>query len=168
MMACNQQNIFLYDQLTDAEKRAVDMHVATCVACLQLFEQGNAARAVVESAARYRPAPVNAARLTHSIMTAVTRETLAPRSWVASALDQVYLRYGMAACSVGLLLLFLVEQQYPTVFPNESPGVGKTVALASPSWQQLKNQRKQRSISYYACAQSAGCNQSLIASFKSK
>jgi predicted anti-sigma-YlaC factor YlaD len=168
MTDCNAQNIYLYDELTDAEKQSVDDHVASCKSCRQLLEQVNTTKLVVRTAAQQKPEPRNAARLTSSIMTAVTREAASSRNPIVRAFDQVYLRYGMAAVSIGLLVLFVVEQQMPTRHPVERLYQGKTVALAMPPLGHVVQQRKQRSISLYACAQSASCNQPLIASIKSK
>lgn len=162
-----EQDIYLYSELSETEKTKVGVHLETCAACKELFQLVSATRVSITEAAAKKPEIVNHARLTSNIMQAVAGQRKQSTLWI----NNVFLKYTMAAVSCVLIIAFGAEQiSSAERFSKPIPGT-KTVTLNSASIIKTmldKNQHPDSRSSLYACAKSGDCNNTFIETFKKK
>jgi hypothetical protein len=141
-----ENNIWLYEELTDAEKAHVQQHVVNCVECAAVWQRARAFQHVTLQLRSAMPAPSHEAQLTHRIMHALppTQIKWQLRAWKVGVL-------GLRAISFVLLIFFVLETRQSTYqLPKERNPQTATRRLHSPSFQtQLKRQRSIKK-SFYA------------------
>lgn len=103
-----QQHIYLYSELSAQERQSLHVHLDTCERCAKVFQAMQATMALVSQS--QQPLAVDHAALTARIIQAVaaTSRRPLPTNWW---LGQTLLRYGMAACSVLLIVFFVAEHR---------------------------------------------------------
>jgi len=167
-----EKDIYLYRELNAGERAAVDHHVATCAGCRALLEDVQQQHVLTRQAVAPRPLAQDPARLTAAIMAAI-----APARRKHVIMDSTWLRYGMAAASVLLIVAFFIEQsQGParrrvqaaaTPLPLHSPVMDSRALLAR---QGQNRQIPQISLFtlYANCIQHNDCDNAAVRNFKAK
>lgn len=113
-MKCSEaeEKIYLYRELTAAERRDIDGHLNTCLLCRRTMSSVINMQDVVADDQAQVPPMTNEAQMTHRIMDTIrdiqNRET---SRWegVLQSLQTTFLRYGMAAISFALVSIFIAE-----------------------------------------------------------
>jgi predicted anti-sigma-YlaC factor YlaD len=167
-MSCEKylQDIYLYDELSPEAREVIDEHVRSCAECRMLLEEVQQQSVWVKHASQARPEPAHPRQLTNAILVRIERRT--PRATVVMRL----VRYALAAVSVGLLVLFVSEQQYAPVVvtPAVQPAVSATLNTDAflQQYAQEKEQPKSATPSWYQCLRDESCVASLLATRKQR
>ena len=157
------RNIYLYDELSPAERTAVDKHIAECDECSILFGQVQQQLAIVERAATWVESPDDSSRLTHKIMSSV--KTGVPRRRISfQRLNLTPARLALTSLSLFLIVLFISEyregwnysQRQKAKYQASTSGEG--VILNSGSFVQGSRSKKKVSSfrSIYQCLRRCG------------
>lgn len=168
-MKCKEfeQDIYLYSELTAAERVRVDAHLESCGACKELSQLVSSTGVLIAQAAAKKPEVMNHARLTSNIMQVIASQQKQSVSWMSN----LFVKYSMVAASLVLVIAFAAEHVSSVAsFSKPIPGT-KTVTLNSASFKKTifdKRQRPDPKSSLYACAKSGDCNNTFIESFKKK
>ncbi len=119
--------IWLYDDLSADQRKAVDDHLITCAECQYLREQSLALISVAEKT--HQPVPDNAAQLTRRIMDAIGHEAASHHTryhWL-DWINVAWLRYSLAGVSLILILTLFLEKgthsSNPVSYDAPSPRV---------------------------------------------
>jgi predicted anti-sigma-YlaC factor YlaD len=160
-MSCEKylQDIYLYDELSPEAREVIDKHVLTCTDCRTLLEEVQQQSAWVKHASLAPPKARHPRQLTDAILARIERPTR--RATLLAPMDSLFVRYALAAVSVGLLVLFLSEQQ-------NGPAVVKTMYRPAASatlntndflqpYTQEKEQRPPAPPSWYQCLRDESC-----------
>lgn len=177
-MSCSkwQESIYLYDELTDKERRELEDHVQECTACIELLAEVRQTQELVARAATFQPVLRDSERLTQKIMVAVSP---APHheSWLVTMANHLFTRYALAACSFVLAGFFVYEQQSTSKRPGSVAAATSTtttdVILDTSSFMKTVKQDRQGKgsapkVSLYACAMTKGCDYAIVKYFKQK
>lgn len=128
-MKCQEfeKRIYLYEELTPAEKKLVKDHINQCAACSKLIEQISNYRAVIQKAKVHQPELQNPHPLTQRILNVIENEKKEPflKVWF-TYLDSLFFRYVISALSIYLISFFIYEQQ-ALEQPSEIGKISKTV-----------------------------------------
>lgn len=157
-----EQEIYGYRELTVLEKKAVDAHVLNCESCRELLTIVQQTAALISSAASVKPRPENFSKLTGNIIQALDKEQKHSASWPNS----LFLRYAMVAASLSLILWFANEQHAAVELPHTP--IADAVMLKSQPVSTILNQKKEKTISLYACAKSGDCKNSVFKTLKQR
>lgn len=157
------EDIYLYDELSPEERLKVDQHVLTCAACRTALDEVQQQSALVRRAAATRPEPVHPQRLTDAILARIEqparRATVVTR--LLAPLDSLFVRYSLAAVSVGLLVLFVSEQYSGPVAVKRMPGPAASATLNTgvflKQYAEEKKQPKPTTPSWYQCLRDESC-----------
>lgn len=106
-----EQQIYLYEELSPAERVQLDQHLLQCDECNKLMEQVLRQRTINRKAFVAREMK-NPSIITSNIMRAI-QSGIKP-SWpdrLATYLNEQWLRWTLTAISAALILFFIVEQQ---------------------------------------------------------
>ncbi|MBT1689563.1 anti-sigma factor family protein [Dawidia soli] len=168
------EDIYLYDELSPAARLIIDQHVLTCDACRALLEEVQQQSALVKHASTARPAPAHAKHLTDAILARI--EQPAQRATVVTRLlapmDSLFVRYSLAAVSVGLLVLFVSEQYSGPVVVKRMPGPAASATLNTgvflKQYAEEKKQSKPTTPSWYQCLRDESCAASLFETHKQR
>lgn len=162
-----EQDIYLYSELSEPERKQIDAHIQECTACKELFQLVASAKTLVAKASRVTPEVANHGRLTSNIMQALH---IRQKNSSVLSFNSFFVKYAMVATSLILVAMFVVEQQSGTI-PQKTTPVTETVTLNSASLTKAFLDRKEKGepvkTSFYACVKSGDCN-NLIESFKKK
>ncbi len=117
-MTCEQikQDIYLYDELSSAEKEACDKHIKTCVACERLFHEVQQQKSLINQAAAWQAKPDNSALMTQQIMEAVITSKAKNTSPIAKLIHKFnlsQLRLAFASLALFLTVFFFWEFNQP-------------------------------------------------------
>ena len=159
------RNIYLYDELSNEEKAAVDKHIAGCDECSILFEQVQQQLAIVGRAATWVESPDDSSRLTHKIMSSV--KTGVPRHRISfQRLNLTPARLVMTSLSLFLIVLFISEyregwdynQRQKAKYQTSTTTSGEGVILNSGSFVRGSRSKKKVSSfrSIYQCLRRCG------------
>jgi anti-sigma factor RsiW len=175
-MSCEKclQNIYLYDELSPEAREVIDEHVRSCAECRTLLEDVQQQSVWVKHASQARPEPAHPRQLTDVILVRIERRT--PRATVVmrllAPLDLLFVRYALAAVSVGLLVLFVSEQQYAPVVvtPTVQPAVSATLNTDAFLQQYAREKERPKSAtpSWYQCLRDESCVASLLETRKQR
>jgi len=169
-----EEHLYLYRELNADEQAAVDHHAATCARCRALLEDVQQQHALTREAAREKPAVPSPVRLTEAIMGSIT-----PARRKQSMIDNAWLRYGMAAASVLLIVMFLFERPWAHGQPEQrivtarppaeahSP-VMDTQAFLEATQQKRVTPERSRFAQYASCIQHDDCDNAAVRNFKTK
>lgn len=113
-MKCQEveRRIYLYQELSDRERKETDMHLTECSACSAIMERVNATHNLIASQRNKIHPMNNEAQMTRRIMNAVEKTGETKMSLWEILLQRIALtplRHGMAALSFFLLMFFLSE-----------------------------------------------------------
>lgn len=103
--------IYLKDELSDLELQSLEQHLKTCASCALLSSDVMLFQERISSVAHSELKPVNAAKLTSSIMAAIQAEKRREpaldqlKNWI----QQYLLRYSFASVSLALIIFFGME-----------------------------------------------------------
>lgn len=161
-----EERIYLYSELSEAERQSLEAHIKNCAACARLFQDFTSIRQHIAKVAALKSEPVNNARLTSNVMQAIGRQQKKTSVWFNSSV----LKCAMVAASLTLIVLFGIEQMEPYELKKQIP-VAHTVVLESTSISKNFLNRKQKSEnkpSLYACVKSGGCDNVFIKNFVKK
>lgn len=170
MKSCTeiQHLLYLYHELTSAEKTLADNHLRHCEGCSTLFASLKENQALLQRAAQIPVVPQHAGRLTSNIMTAIAKQNKQSVSWT----NNVFLRYAMMVSSFALIVLFGVEQLSPAESVYKRMPEARTVTLNSSSFMKVVIDQSERkkidNPSLYACAKSGSCENEILKNFKLK
>jgi anti-sigma factor RsiW len=175
-MSCAQylEDIYLYDELAPEARQIVDQHVLTCEACRTLLEEVQQQAALLHNVSALRPEPAHPQQLTDAILARIEQR---PRQTpilmkVLAPLDVLFVRYALAAVSVGLLVLFVSEQQHgPVVVAPAVPLTASATLNTDAFLQQYaegKEQPKPTPPAWYQCLRDESCATSLFETRKRK
>lgn len=163
-----ERDIYLYAELSEAERMRVNTHIQQCASCKELFELVSSTQSLIARNSVTKPELVNHARLTSNIMQAVIKQQKQPASWINS----VFVKYAMAAVSLALVISFGAEQLSPVEPLYKRIPAAKTVTLNSASFMKAEFDRKENPEaarpSLYACVKSGNCENILIENLKKK
>jgi hypothetical protein len=107
------KSIYLYEELTPSQRRDLDEHSTTCMACSKLAKEVFQSRTLIKKISVQRPQVQNTGQLTQRIMDAIEKEKRV--SWldrIVSYLDSYFVRYAFSVVSLFLISWFVYEQQY--------------------------------------------------------
>src|SRR5687768_11681082 len=108
-MSCEKylQDIYLYDELSPEAREVLDKHVLTCTDCRTLLEEVQQQSAWVKHASVAPPIARYPQQLTDTILARVERPARRATlvTTLLAPLDSLFVRYSLAAVSVGLLVL---------------------------------------------------------------
>lgn len=168
-----EKDIYLYGELSAGERAAVDRHVATCAGCRALLEDVQQQHVLTRQAVALRPQAQDPARLTAAIMAAI-----APARRKHVIMDSAWLRYGMAAASVLLIVAFCLEQPWAQgergeriaaspPLPAHSPVMDTRVLLANR--RQHRGETPRSLITLYAtCTHHNDCYNEAVRNLKTR
>jgi len=113
-MNCRQfeEQIYIYDELDDSERRIMDDHQKQCVACDQLADQFFGARDLFVKSQSIKPELQHPFQLTDRIMEQI--EVNKGNSFMdvlAYYLDRLFVRYALSALAMFLIIFFVYEQK---------------------------------------------------------
>lgn len=132
-----EKQIYIYHELSGGEKKALDVHVASCPSCRALLEQWERRAPEIRNALDVEYQPRNQAALTGRIMQAVRRAEKSHGLELDLNTGWVFvkrLRQGMVTVSLCVLLAFLYEFNSTPVVGKKSEYVGADVKLNFPSY----------------------------------
>jgi predicted anti-sigma-YlaC factor YlaD len=113
-MKCREveKRIYLYEELTTAERKLVDDHINQCEACSKLIEQVFRSQTVIKKAKLHQPELQNPHRLTQRVMNEIEQEKDQSffKVWV-TYLNSLLFRYAISTVSIFLIAFFIYEQQ---------------------------------------------------------
>jgi len=107
-----EEQIYIYDELDNSEKKVMDDHRKKCVACSQLADQFFGARELYVKSQLIKPEPQHPFQLTDRIMEQI--ELNKGNSFIdvlAYYLDRLFVRYALGALSMILIIFFVYEQK---------------------------------------------------------
>ena len=164
-MSCEKyvQDIYLYDELPPEAREVIDKHVLTCTDCRTLLEEVQQQSAWVKHASLAPPEARHPQQLTDAILARIERPTRSASlvTTLLAPMDSLFVRYSLAAVSVGLLVLFLSEQQNgpAVVTPMHRPAAAATLNTNDflQPYTQEKEQRPPASPSWYQCLRDESC-----------
>jgi hypothetical protein len=166
-----EKEIYLYRELTAAERKLVDAHIQTCAACEELLQVVLSAQTLIAESALRKPELANHSRLTSNIMQAIQSKPQKESGFVA-LLRQSFVKYSFVAASLVLVVAFGVEQLSPVESYSKRIPETNTVTLNSSAFMKAALERKEKpeaaKASLYACAKSGNCDNTFIESFKKK
>ncbi len=146
-----EENIWVYVELSSAEKAGLNSHMQTCPDCRRLYEEMQAVSQILKQATPIIPEPKNAAALTNRIMDALPPQNQSWKNRLLDVLDNVWLQSSLRLASMMLIVLFIWEHlpdsnQLTRHFPR-----GKTVVLNSVAfikkYDEIRNTPKK--VTYY-------------------
>jgi anti-sigma factor RsiW len=162
-MSCEkyEQNLYLYDELSPQERAIIDEHVHTCIACRSLLEEIQQQSAWVKYASQTRPEPAHPQRLTNAILAQLSQPRTSMATKFLAPLDILFVRYSLAAVSLGLVVLFVSEQQQGSVVTKSMPRPAASATLNTNAflqqYAQEKEQRQPAQPSWYQCLHDVSC-----------
>lgn len=166
-----ERDIYLYPELSEAERIRVDSHIQECAACRELFQVVLSTQTLIAKASVIKPELTNHGRLTSNIMQAIQSKPQNESGFV-TLLQQSFVKYSFVAASLVLVIAFGVEQLSPVESFSKRMPETNTVTLNSASFMKAALERKEKpeaaKTSLYACAKSGDCNNTLIENFKKK
>ena len=148
------RNIYLYDELSDAEQKLVDNHVAQCSSCAYLFREIQQQQAIVKKAATWIEFPEDSSKLTQKIMSSVessTPKTAISLNRVSRLFNIISIRIALSSLSLCLIILFVSEYNaywqhgLPPETKYNGPVKGEVVVLNSGSLVKSIKQKKNQS-----------------------
>lgn len=107
-----EKRIYFYDELTAREREETDQHLKSCESCRHTMQHVIGLKKVVASHRSHNPVMPNPSFMTHRVMRAIEEnKSTSTALWdqVISFLNLSPLRYTMAALSIILVSLFVVE-----------------------------------------------------------
>jgi predicted anti-sigma-YlaC factor YlaD len=165
-MSCEQylQDIYLYDELSSEAREVIDKHVLTCSDCRTLLEKVQQQSAWMKHASSLAPPEArHPQQLTDAILARIERPTRRATlvTTLLAPMDSLFVRYSLAAISVGLLVFFLSEQQHGTVavktmYRPAASATLNTNEFLQP-YTQEKEQRPPAPPSWYQCLRDESC-----------
>lgn len=158
-MKCSEfeEKIYLYDELSTAEKTAIQLHRSKCDTCNAFAEQVILSLTLIRKANTVEAVAKNPHLLTQRIMKSVTQDKLSLLDRLVMYLDSLFIRYAFTATS--LLLVFFLLYEHQTVEQSAGTGLVKNEArqglvldmnLFLKSYQNQRVSSKQAPISRYA------------------
>ena len=149
-MKCHQahKNIYLFDELSDKDRRALLKHVEECQQCAELFESVKEMGSITKRAGQVVAEPIDSYRLTNKIMAGVIAESNRPRGWyevLMSYMERSEVTWAMVAGSIFLISVFVT--QFPInggdsfAKNNNTPSIQKAVILNVSSFKEVLNER---------------------------
>lgn len=166
-----EQDIYLYPELSEAEKIRVDAHIQECATCKELFQVVLSAQTLIAKASIKKSELPNHGRLTSNIMQAIQSKPQKELSFTA-LLQQSFVKYSFVAASLVLIIAFGVELLSPVESYSKRIPETNTVTLNSSVFMKAAFERKEKpeaaKSSLYACAKSGDCDNPFIESFKKK
>lgn len=164
-MSCEKylQDIYLYDELSPEKRQVIDKHVLTCTDCRTLLEKVQQQSAWVKHASLAPPEARHPQKLTDAILARIERPTrrAALVTTLLAPMDSLFVRYSLAAVSVGLLVLFLSEQQSGPVVVKTMHRPAASATLNTNDflqpYSQEKEQRPPAPPSWYQCLRDESC-----------
>lgn len=163
-MNCDQlkQAIYLYDELTKAEQKLVDNHIAQNSKCAHLFREMQQQQAIVRKAATWREYPKDAGKLTQKIMSSVKANTPKPAVSFNSVINRINItsvRLALTALSLFLVVFFISEYNATSQHGQQNKSKqnvsihGKGIVLNSASLVKPPKLKKNQSsfMSVYQC-----------------
>lgn len=113
-MKCSEfeRRIYLYRELTPQEREETDLHLETCQACRMVKEALNNVERITALHRNQTSARTPEARMTDRVMSAIRNSKENNAGWLDKMLQGSILssaRYGMAAVSLTLTVLFIIE-----------------------------------------------------------
>jgi hypothetical protein len=166
-----EQDIYLYTELSEAERIRVDSHIQECAACRELFQVVLSTQTLVGEASIIKPELANHGRLTSNIMQAIQSKPQNESGFV-TLLQQSFVKYSFVAVSLVLIIAFGAEQLSPVESFSKRIPETNTVTLNSAAFMKATLGRRERpeaaKTSLYACAKSGDCDNTFIESFKKK
>lgn len=151
-MGCSEyeQSIYLWNEISPAEKEMVNKHLDTCTDCAALFKQVQLVQKQVAEVSLNKTIAPHAAQLTSRVMQAVHNQQKNSLVNRASRLLSPFqlIRYSFAALSLALLISFGLEyiqtgsgQKTQSVKPEESVVLSSAIIRSS-----IENRKKRKSI----------------------
>lgn len=114
-MNCSEfeKRIYLYQELTIAERKITDEHVARCESCRALAWLLLQQQEIIRKAKPLKPVINDPEWLTQRIMNSVERKEkpVSQLDGIKSFLDNLFVRYAFSAISVLLITFFYIEHQ---------------------------------------------------------
>jgi predicted anti-sigma-YlaC factor YlaD len=171
-----EETIYLYDELAAEERRQVDEHLKQCVTCKQLFLERQHARQLVADVAAMKFELRNESQLTHGIMLA-TGAIQEREPWLTKVIDSFLTRYALGACSLVLVVFFLMEQQADFTQQDHAvntAAVSKSdIILDSNSFLKATQAAIDRAgrisnPSLYSCVKNNQCDNAIVTYYKQK
>lgn len=109
-MSCKEfeQRIYVYRELAVDERKLVDAHLQSCASCAAMFAEIKGTLQPVEQVSIEKAVPLNAARLTRSIMSKIASDKIT-RSSIFTELLWGRARLVLTGLSIVLLVSFAVE-----------------------------------------------------------
>ena len=114
-MNCNKikKQIYLYKELTAAEKKTLERHVAGCADCREVFQQIMQQNTWMHELAMERPSAKDPQRMVNGILRAIEPKVFSSRQAPVFLLaGRLWLRYTLSAVSILLILFFLAEHPW--------------------------------------------------------
>lgn len=135
-----EEKIFLYRELTAADRENIDEHLKTCMLCRQTMSSAIDMQDVIACGKADVPSMTNEAQITRRIMDAI-QETQKRQilNWekILRSFQASSLRYGMSALSFALVMFFIAEyaggENMATVTKSypQHPGMKTELNIAS-------------------------------------
>lgn len=114
-MNCSEfeKRIYLYQELTSAERKITDEHVARCESCRAMVSLLLQQQEIIRKAKPLKPLINDPEWLTQRIMNSVERKEkhVSQLDGIKSFLDNLFVRYAFSAISVLLITFFFIEHQ---------------------------------------------------------
>ncbi len=144
--------IYLYEELDGEERKRLDQHLEACPDCVSLLASVQQNHSIIKQAMDFPLTPVDSARLTNNVMDRVFPARTAVSTTGEYIWSRVF-RYAFTMASLCILLVFYAEWQSNGTLPanqfSEKNQASKEAALISPSIREMRESRKQSSISLY-------------------
>lgn len=173
-MSCEQyeQDIYVYDELSPGEREIIDKHVHTCAACQALLEEVQQQAAWIKHVSTTRPEHAQPQRLANAILAQLEQPRTSMATKLLASLDLLFVRYSLAAVSLGLLILFVSEQQHQAVVINPIPTPTASATLDTKAFLQQhtpdKRQRRPTTPSWYQCLHDESCANTFLETRKQR
>jgi predicted anti-sigma-YlaC factor YlaD len=114
-MSCSEfeKRIYLYQELTSAERNITDEHVARCESCRAMASLLLQRQEIIRKAKSIKPVIHDPEWLTQRIMNSIERKEkpVSQLDGIKSFLDNLFVRYAFSAISVLLIAFFFIEHQ---------------------------------------------------------
>lgn len=114
-MNCSEfeKRIYLYQELTSAERKITDEHIARCESCRAMVSLLLQQQEIIRKAKPLKPVINDPEWLTQRIMNSVERKEkhVSQLDGIKSFLDNLFVRYAFSAISVLLITFFFIEHQ---------------------------------------------------------
>ena len=152
-MKCEEaeMNVYLYPELSETERAALNLHLQSCEACSLLFQSLEVHNLKIKQVAAAPENPPHAALLTHKIMEGIQGPEKSHGSWIENLLAHKSLKYSFACASTVLIVMFCLQAYLPDTQPGQHMNSNQTIIINSSALRMQFSKQKEMQKTQARC-----------------